>query len=61
MLGGKSEASATLKTQTSAAKGVAVIVFMFVVSWIPLYTTNTIMYFCPDCNVPLVSTFAVRY
>ena len=50
MLGGNSEASATLRSQTSAAKGVAVIVFLFVISWIPLYTLNTVVFFCSSCH-----------
>jgi 7 transmembrane receptor (rhodopsin family) len=40
-------------SETRAAKGIAVIVALFVVSWLPLYTVNTLLCFCPDCVVPL--------
>ena len=38
--------------EAKAAKSISLIVLLFVVSWLPLYTTNTVMYFCPDCAVP---------
>ena len=39
-------------SEARAAKVIAVIVALFVVSWLPLYTINTLLYFCPDCHVP---------
>ncbi len=55
MLGVESEASRNLRSQANAAKGLSVIVLMFIISWIPLYTLNTFMHFCPQCYVPMVS------
>lgn len=37
---------------TKAAKVLAILVLLFAISWSPLYTVNTIMYFCPDCVIP---------
>jgi len=39
-------------SEARAAKGIGVIVALFVVSWLPLYTINTMLFFCPDCHVP---------
>ena len=39
-------------SEARAANGIAVIVVVFVVSWLPLYTINTLLFFCPDCRVP---------
>jgi len=39
-------------SEVRAAKGIVVIVAVFVVSWLPLYTINTMLFFCPDCHVP---------
>ena len=44
-----------LSSETRAAKSLAVIVMLFVVSWIPLYMMNTIMCFGPDVPVPSVA------
>ena len=41
-----------LSAETRAAKSLAVIVLLFVVSWIPLYTLNTLMCLWPDLHVP---------
>jgi len=38
--------------EARAAKGMGVIVAMFVISWLPLYTINTMLFLCPDCHVP---------
>jgi len=51
------EGTATLpagsgSSEARAAKGIGVIVALFVVSWLPLYTINTMLFFCPDCHVP---------
>ena len=45
-------AAAVSAGEARAAKGIGVIVAVFVVSWLPLYTINTLLYFCPDCRVP---------
>ena len=44
--------SLTIIENTKAAKSVAVIIVLFVVSWLPLYTINTVLCFCPACNAP---------
>lgn len=43
-----------LHCHTRAAKSIAVIVVLFIVSWIPLYTFNTVICFCPGCEYPAV-------
>jgi hypothetical protein len=39
-------------SEERAAKGIAIIVALFVISWLPLYTVNTIICFYPEWNVP---------
>jgi len=39
-------------SEARAAKGIGVIVAVFVVSWLPLYTINTLLFFRRDCRVP---------
>ena len=39
-----------LRSQTRPAKGLAVVVLLFIVSWTPLYTFNTVMCFCRHCR-----------
>jgi hypothetical protein len=38
-------------SEERAAKGIAIIVALFVISWLPLYTVNTIICFYPEWNV----------
>lgn len=38
-----------LELEAKAAKSIAIVVVVFVVSWLPLYTVNTVSYMCPDC------------
>jgi len=45
-------------SEARAAKGIGVIVALFVVSWLPLYTINTMLFFCPDCHIPWPSAVA---
>ena len=40
------------RAQLKAAQILALIVILFGVSWIPLYSFNTVKCFCPDCSVP---------
>lgn len=40
------------KAEAKAAKSLSIIVILFAVSWIPLYTMNAVIYFCPDCFIP---------
>ena len=39
-------------SEAKAAKSLAVIVVLFVVSWMPLYVLNTATVVCPMCRVP---------
>lgn len=41
------------KAEAKAAKSLAIVVALFVISWIPLYTINSVMYFCPECPIPM--------
>ncbi|XP_052834313.1 adenosine receptor A2a-like, partial [Octopus bimaculoides] len=48
------------KRDAQTAKSVLIIVFLFLVSWFPLYTINAIMLFCEDCVIPpILMNFAV--
>jgi len=47
-----SPSASTGMSEARAAKGIGVIVAVFVVSWLPLYTINTMLFLCPDCHVP---------
>jgi len=42
----------TVTGEARAVKAIGVIVAVFVVSWLPLYTINTLLFFCPNCPVP---------
>ena len=39
-------------SNTKAAQSIAVIVLLFVISWMPLYTFNTVICLCPQCPLP---------
>ena len=42
-----------LKSQGQAAQNIAIIIILFVISWIPLYTINTVACFCTvGCTIP---------
>jgi len=47
-------------SETKAAKSIAIIVLLFIVSWLPLYTINTVYCFCHECSVsPIVIKFCI--
>ncbi len=52
MLPHDAECGKRIRSQGQAAQSIAIIVVLFVVSWIPLYTINTVVHFCKDCKVP---------
>ena len=43
---------AAAASEVRAAKGIGVIVAVFIISWLPLYTINTMLFFCRACHVP---------
>lgn len=47
---GGDQQSRRMAAEGKAAQSIAIIVILFVVSWIPLYTLNTIMCFCESCR-----------
>ncbi|KAG8222641.1 hypothetical protein J437_LFUL011917 [Ladona fulva] len=42
---------ATQRREVKATQNLAILVLLFVVCWIPLYTINCVKAFCPDCPV----------
>ncbi|CAJ1050254.1 adenosine receptor A1 [Xyrichtys novacula] len=39
------------------AKSLALVVFLFVVCWLPIHIMNCIDFFCPECHVPKFATY----
>ncbi|XP_077150986.1 adenosine receptor A1 [Ranitomeya variabilis] len=39
------------------AKSLALILFLFALSWLPLHTLNCITLFCQTCNTPMIITY----
>lgn len=46
---------AAQKREVKATQNLAIIVLFFMICWIPLYTTNCVIVFCPKCEID--STF----
>ena len=49
---GESTNQVPSKTERRSAQSLGIIVMLFVVSWIPLYTLNTVAFFCNICDIP---------
>ncbi|XP_039605248.1 adenosine receptor A1-like [Polypterus senegalus] len=47
-----SDASKYYGKELKLAKSLVLVVFLFVISWMPLHIMNCISYFCPQCQVP---------
>ncbi|XP_059057135.1 adenosine receptor A3 [Achroia grisella] len=47
----------TQKREVKATQNLAIIVFFFILCWIPLYTVNAIKAFVPDLNIPNPVTY----
>ncbi|XP_005987660.1 adenosine receptor A1b [Latimeria chalumnae] len=43
------------------AKSLALVLFLFAVSWLPLHTLNCITLFCPSCNKPIFVTYVAIF
>jgi hypothetical protein len=52
MLPRQGERNRRLRAEGKAAKSLAVIIIMFVISWLPLYTLNTVNCFSPHVKIP---------
>ncbi|KAL0978776.1 hypothetical protein UPYG_G00175020 [Umbra pygmaea] len=46
------DTSKYLNKELKLAKSLALIVFLFVLCWLPLHIMNSILFFCPKCTVP---------
>ena len=55
MLNRKGEPTRRLRAESKAAKSLAVIIILFVISWLPLYTLNTVKCFSPKANIPEIA------
>lgn len=48
---------AAQKREVKATRNLAIIVFFFIICWIPLYTMNTVKAFMPDLDIPNPLTY----
>lgn len=40
------------RKELKLAKSLALVLFLFVVCWLPIHIMNCIIFFCPECHVP---------
>ncbi|XP_056316561.1 adenosine receptor A1 [Danio aesculapii] len=46
------DASKYYRKELKLAKSLALVLFLFALCWLPLHIMNSIVFFCPTCNVP---------
>ncbi|KTG32767.1 hypothetical protein cypCar_00041057 [Cyprinus carpio] len=46
------DSSKYYRKELKLAKSLALILFLFALCWLPLHIMNSIVFFCPTCNVP---------
>lgn len=52
--------SAAQKREVKATQNLSIIVLFFMICWLPLYTINCILAFCPTCEIhPSLTIFGI--
>ncbi|XP_069004559.1 adenosine receptor A1 [Embiotoca jacksoni] len=45
------------RKELKLAKSLALVVFLFVVCWLPIHIMNCITFFCPTCHIPKIAMY----